>query len=447
MTTSVRTPIQVEVDTAREGDASGVSEARRSSEVAEGMLGSQILRIAADVRALTAAGEQICNLTVGDFRPSEFRLPPALEQRIEQALRGGQTNYPPSDGVPELRESVREFYRDRLGLEYPLSSVLIASGARPLIYTAFRTLADPGDRVVYATPSWNNDHYCQMVGAVPVAVSCEASTAFLPTRELLSNAVRGARILVLNSPLNPTGTAFDAETLAGICDLVLEENVRRGADERPLYLVYDQVYWLLTFGETRHVDPVSLRPEIARYTLLIDAISKPFAATGLRVGWVAGPSDLVGRMSSFIGHVGAWAPRAEQVATAAFLRHPDEVDAFLEDMRGGVQLRLDALYDGLSAMRDAGLPVEVIPPMGAIYLSARFALIGRSSPEGEHLRTNDDIRRYLLRAAGFATVPFQAFGVPEDTGWFRLSTGAVSLTEIKQVMPRLRAALEAVTDR
>lgn len=445
--TSVRTPIQVEGDSAVLGDAPGAPSARRSSDVAEGMLGSQILRIAADVRAMTAAGERICNLTVGDFRPSEFRLPAFLERRIEQALRDGQTNYPPSDGVPELRESVRDFYRDRLGLEYPLSSVLIASGARPLIYTAFRTLADPGDRVVYTTPSWNNDHYCQMVGAVPVPVSCEASTAFLPTRELLSEAVRGARILALNSPLNPTGTAFDGETLAGICDLVLEENVRRGAAERPLYLLYDQVYWLLTFGDTVHVEPVSLRPEIARYTLLVDAISKPFAATGLRVGWVVGPSDLVARMSSFIGHVGAWAPRAEQVATASFLRESVEVDAFLDEMRGGVQLRLDALYGGLAALRDQGLPVQVIPPMGAIYLSARFDLLGRSTPEGERLRTNDDIRRYLLRAAGFATVPFQAFGVPQDTGWFRLSTGAVSLVEIEQAMPRLRAALEVLTVR
>jgi aspartate aminotransferase len=439
----VRTPITVDASPAPDPSA-GVHSPRRLCAIAEGMLGSQILRIAADVRAQLAAGARICNLTVGDFRPSEFRLPPTLERRIEEALRAGQTNYPPAEGVPELRASVRDFYRDRLGLEYPVSSVLVASGARPAIYAAFATLVDPGDRVVYATPSWNNDHYCHLVGAVPVPVACDASTAFLPTREVLADAVRGARMLALNSPLNPTGTAFDPDTLAGICDLVLEENARRGTNERPLYLLYDQVYWLLTFGQTEHVDPVSLRPEIAPYVLLVDAISKPFAATGLRVGWVVGPTDIIARMSNFIGHVGAWAPRAEQIATAAFLQHADEVDEYLREIRGGVEQRLDALYDSLSAMRESGLPVEVIPPMGAIYLTVRFSLLGRTTPDGQTLRTNDDIRHYLLRAAGFAVVPFQAFGIPEDTAWFRMSTGAVSLADIEDAMPRLRAALEAV---
>lgn len=440
----VRTPIQVDTGAPTPAAHDHADVPRRVARFAEEMLGSQILRIAADVRAQVAAGARICNLTVGDFRPTEFRLPQGLERRIDEALRAGQTNYPPAEGVPELRESVRSFYRDRLGLEYPVASILIASGARPVIYAAFRTLLDPGDRMVYASPSWNNDHYCQLAGGVPVRVACDVSTAFLPTRDMLADAVRGARLLALNSPLNPTGTAFDAETLAGICDLVLEENARRGTRERPLYLLYDQVYWMLTFGATSHVDPVSLRPEVAPYTLLVDAISKPFAATGLRVGWVAGPTDVVGRMSNFIGHVGAWAPRAEQIATAAFLQDAAEVDTFIGEMRAGVERRLDALYHALSDMQLAGLPVEVIPPMGAIYLSARFAIIGCTTPGGETLRSNDDVRQYLLRTAGFAVVPFQAFGVPDDSGWFRLSTGAVSPREIDDALPRVRVALEAV---
>ncbi len=92
----------------------------------------------------------------------------ALERRIAAALHAGQTNYPPAEGLPELRESIRDFYRDRLGLEYPLSSILVASGARPLIYSAFSIPVDPGDRVVYASPSWNNDHYCHLAAASPV---------------------------------------------------------------------------------------------------------------------------------------------------------------------------------------------------------------------------------------------------------------------------------------
>ena len=107
--------------------------------------------------------------------------------------------------------------------------------------------------------------------------------------------------------------------------------------------------------------------------------------------------------------------------------------------------RLDALYAGITAMRADGLPVDATEPMGAIYLSARVALNGKRTPDGQVLRTNDDVRRYLLKAAGFAVVPFQAFGVKEDTGWFRLSVGAVSLAEIEQVLPVLRQAIQQVT--
>jgi aspartate aminotransferase len=424
--------------------SSNSEDVRRVSAMAEGMSGSEILRIAGEIRALTEAGQRVCNLTVGDFAPAEFRIPKFLENEIAEALRKGETNYPPSNGVAQLRESVRRFYSRVLGLEYPVSSVLITAGSRPGIYGTFRTLVDRGDRVVYGVPSWNNNHYCYLTGAEAVQVATTHETSFLVTRELLEPVVRGARLLSLNSPLNPTGTAFSAETLSGICDLVLEENARRGAGERPLYVMYDHVYWMLTFGDTQHVDPVSLRPEMAPYTIYVDGISKAFAATGVRVGWVVGPTDIIESMNNFLGHVGAWAPRAEQVATTKLLDAPNDIEQYLGEFKAGIQKRLDALYGGITAMRHDGLPVDVTSPMGAMYLSARFALNGKRTPDGKTLRTNDDIRKYLLEAAGFAVVPFQAFGVREDTGWFRLSVGAVSVADIDRVLPALKAAIAAV---
>ena len=418
-------------------------DASRVSTMSEGMSGSEILRIAGEIRAMTEAGQRVCNLTVGDFSPAEFRIPAFLEREIAEALKKGETNYPPSSGVAPLREAVRRFYARDLGLEYSVGSVLITAGSRPGIYGTFKTLVDPGDRVVFAVPSWNNNHYCHLTSSTAVKVPTSRTEAFLPTRELLEPVIRGARLLSLNSPLNPTGTAFSAETLSAICDLVLEENARRGPGERPLYVMYDQVYWMLTFGDTKHVDPVSLRPEMRPYTIFVDGISKAFAATGVRVGWVVGPQDIIDSMNNFLGHVGAWAPRAEQIATAKLLDAPDEIAGFSTDLTTGVRKRLDALYDGIMAMKADGLPVDATVPMGAIYLSARFALNGKRTPDGQTLRTNDDVRRYLLKAAGFGVVPFQAFGVPEDTGWFRLSVGAVSLAEIERVLPVLREAIEA----
>jgi aspartate aminotransferase len=412
--------------------------------MADGLAGSEILRIAAEIRALQAGGREVCNLTVGDFSPRQFPVPGGLVEGVARALAAGETNYPPSEGLPELRRAISAFTERRLGLRYPVESVLVTAGARPGIYATFRALVDPGDRVVYPVPSWNNHYYVHLVGAVGVPVACDARTAFLPTRAHLEGAVRGARLLTLNSPLNPAGTAFTGSALAEICELVVEENARRGPGERPLYLLFDQVYWMLTFGGTRHVDPVSLVPAIAPHVVYVDGISKAFAATGMRVGWTLAPADVTRRMAALVGHMGAWAPRAEQVATAAFLEDDEAIDRFHDRMTGEVRSRLDALYEGLQRLRAAGMAVEVVPPMGAIYLSVRFAVHGRSTPSGEVLRTNADVRHYLLTAAGVGVVPFQAFGMPEDSGWFRLSVGAVATEEIRPTLARLEEALRGL---
>ena len=415
----------------------------QSSLLAEGLIGSPILKIAAEVRALAASGQKICNLTVGDFAPSEFPVPELLSRELASAVQRGETNYPPSAGMPALRKAIVSFSEKRLGLNVENDNVLVASGARPLIYAAYRIVADPGEKVVFPVPSWNNVHYCQMSGAKGVAIPCDASTGFLPTATQLAGRLRDARMLVLNSPVNPTGTVFTEEQLADICDAVLEENERRRGIDRPLYLMYDQVYWMLTFG-VEHVHPVALRPEMARYTLYVDGISKSFAATGLRVGWGIGPTTLIQQMSDLLTHVGAWAPRPEQVASAALLVNDGEIDRFHDKMRGEVLARLQAVHDGIDALKREGFPVDAAIPSGAIYLSARFPLHGRRGPDGAPLQTDDDVRSYLLRSAGLAAVPFSAFGQPEGSGWFRLSVGAVSLGEVKELMPRVRASLQAL---
>jgi len=417
----------------------------RAAPQAASLKGSEILRIATEIRARIAAGEQVCNLTVGDFNPGQFRVPKALEDGTVDALRRGETNYPPGVGMPVLREAVRQFNERGLGLAYPLEGILVTSGSRPGVYGTYRTLVAPGERVVFGVPSWNNDYYCHMVGAEAVPVECRAEDAFLPTRERLEPVIRGARLLALNSPLNPCGTAFTAESLGAICDLVLEENARRRPEDGPLYVLYDHVYWQLTFGDVRHVDPVSLRPAMRPYTILVDGISKAFAATGMRVGWVVGPTPAIKVMENILSHVGTWAPRAEQVATASLLGRPDEVATFRDGLIAGVRQRLDLLHDGIQSMRAAGHPVDSVQPMGAIYLSARFNLTGKTARDGSRLRTADDVRRWLLQEAGMAVVPFNAFGSGADEGWYRLSVGAVSVAEIEGCLPRLRDGLESLT--
>jgi aspartate aminotransferase len=419
--------------------------APRVGTMAAELVGSEILKIASEIRALVRGGRSICNLTVGDFDPRQFPIPVKLKQAILAALEHGETNYPPSDGVLELRQAVARFYERELRLRYPVESVLVAGGARPLLYVIFRTLCDPGDRVVYPVPSWNNNHYAHMAGAIGVPVVCKREHMFLPTREDLAPHLAGARLLCLNSPLNPSGTAILGETLRSICEAVLDENhARERRAERPLYLMYDQIYWMLCTKGTAHVTPSALVPEISRYTIYVDGISKAFAATGVRVGWGVGPTDVIERMSAVLGHIGAWAPRAEQVATVALLDDPAAIRDYHARFRSDVEARQNALCDGLGALRKKGLDVDCLPPMGTIYSTARFHPFGKKTPDGVPIRTSEDVRKYLLESAGFAIVPFSAFGTREDERWFRLSVGAVSLEQIEEALPRVGTALAAL---
>lgn len=413
--------------------------------MAAGLTGSEILAIAADIRSRVAAGASIVNFTVGDFSPAQFSVPPSLREGIVEALNNGATNYPPSSGIVELREAVSRLFARKLGLHYPQKSVLIAGGARPLIYAAYRAVVDPGDRVVFPVPSWNNNHYAHMLGADPVPVACSSQSRFLPTREDLSRVLPTARLLCINSPLNPTGTMIDADALREICEVVVAENdARTKSGERPLYLLYDQVYWMLRMPGAEHVTPPGLVPQMAEHTIFVDGISKAFAATGVRVGWSAGPADIIERMAAILGHVGAWAPRPAQHATAALLSDDAAMAEHLDGLMAGLGARLDALHKGFLAMAEEGLPVQAIAPMGAIYLTVRIQPHGKRTPDGRTLTTDEDVRRYLLDAASVAVVPFAAFGVSGDDGWFRLSVGAVSVDDVQTALQRIAEALRAL---
>lgn len=425
--------------------AKTTSSSPRVSKMAEGLVGSEILKIAAEIRQMIKDGKSICNLTVGDFDPKLFPIPTELKNAIVDAYHAGETNYPPSNGMPELRSAVQKFYSEWLGLNYPIESFLICGGARPVIYGVYRALVDAGDVVVCPTPSWNNNHYIHMVGAQAKYIPCGPESKFLPTKNDIVAALPGARLVCLNTPLNPTGTAMNADVVRAISEAMIDENrAREKRGERPCYLMYDHIYWMLTAKGTKHVTPPALVPEMAKYTIFVDGISKGFAATGVRVGWAVGPVDVIDRMSSVIGHVGAWAPRAEQVATARFLGEKGAIRSYIERMQHAVTARLDMLHAGFQSLKSDGFEVDSLSPEGAIYLTVKIFPRGKRTTSDQILTTNDDIRRFVLEHAGIGIVPFQAFGVTGDSGWFRLSVGAADLPEIEAALPRLRSALQAL---
>ncbi|HEV8357566.1 MAG TPA: aminotransferase class I/II-fold pyridoxal phosphate-dependent enzyme [Gemmatimonadales bacterium] len=414
------------------------------SAMSRGLRGSEILRIAAEIRVQLAAGRPICNLTVGDFDPRQFPIPSSLAVLVARALEAGETNYPPSDGLLPLREAVIEYIGREHGVTYPLASVVITSGGRPAIYAVFRCLVDPGDTIVSPVPNWNTDYYATLVGARLVAVPTSPAHGFQPRVADLAPHLESATLLCLCSPGNPTGTILPPEELRAILEAVVAENTgRAGTGRRPLFVLHDLMYGALVFGGAAHAHPLAVAPDAAPWVVMVDGISKAFAGTGLRVGWAAGPPAVIARLRDFIGHVGAWAPRPEQVATAAFLGDAPAIAAFRERMEAGLTARLDTLVTGLTALKAAGHPVDFVRPQGAMYLSLRLDLVGRAV-DGTRLTDNESIRRLLLDRAGLAVVPFQAFGVSEESGWFRLSAGAVSVEDIEQGLERLGKLLQEV---
>ena len=411
------------------------------SRLANTLEGSEIIKIAGEINELKQKGEQIANLTIGDFDANIYPIPDELKAGIVEAYKDNQTNYPPAEGVAVLRENVSAFLKERFGLEYNSKQILVAGGSRPLIYGTYMALIDPGDKVIFPTPSWNNNHYCRFTGAEQVPVITSVDNNFMPKADDIRPHLKGATLLALCSPLNPTGTMFVKKDLEEICDLVIEENKSRAADEKPLYIMYDQIYSLLTFGNQFHYDPVSLRPELKDYVIYIDGISKCLAATGVRVGWAFGPEHVIDKMKTIVGHVGAWAPKPEQIATAKFLTQPLELNTFLNVFKAKVQKSLDALYQGIIQLKADGFAVDAINPMGAIYLTVQIDYIGKTTPNGEVLKNSADVNFYLIKEAKMGIVPFSAFGTNNSVNWFRASVGGCSLEDIQQMIPRMRLAL------
>ena len=412
------------------------------SHLSETLIGSEIVKLGGEIREKIRQGQRIYNFTVGDFDPAIFPIPKELENEIVEAYRQHFTNYPAAEGNLDLREAITSFIREMEGLDYGPNEILVASGGRPLIYAVFRAICDKGDKIIYALPSWNNNHYTHFVGGEHIEVEAKLENNFMPSADDIRPYVKDATLIALCSPQNPTGTTFRKAELEAICDLVLEENKRRGENEKKLYLMYDQMYWHLTYGDIKHYDPVNLRPAMRNYTIYIDAISKVFAATGVRVGWSMGPSTVMSKMKAILTHVGAWAPMAEQKAAAKFLYQREAIKNFLNHFKSEIEQRLREIYNGFMRLKSEGFPVDAIAPEAAIYLTIKIDLTGKTTEEGKLLADQSDVTAYLLNEASLAVVPFYAFGASRDSAWYRLSVGTCKKEEIGEMITKLGEALK-----
>ncbi len=411
------------------------------STLAGTLKGSEIVRLGNEINERIRQGEKIYNFTIGDFAPSVFPIPYELEELIIKSYKEHYTNYPPAEGVYELRKTVSQFIHQREGLNYDINEILIASGGRPLIYTLFKTIINPGDKVIYAVPSWNNNHYTHIHNAEHCVIDTTPENNFMPLAADIAKHIKNASLICLCTPQNPTGTTLGKEELEKICDLIIDENNNRVADEKKVYLMFDQMYWTLTYGKTEHYNPVTLRPEMQQYTIFIDGISKAFASTGVRVGWALGPAGIIAKMKALLSHIGAWAPMAEQKAVAQYLLQTNEVNDYLKTFKAELEERLRKIYNGFITLKQKGFPVDAITPQAAIYLTIKIDIIGKSI-DNTMLETQSDVTSYILTEAKLAVVPFYAFGADSQSPWYRLSVGTCHLEEIEPMFEQLEKALE-----
>lgn len=411
------------------------------SKLAETLIGSEIVKLGNQISERISHGEKIYNYTIGDFDPSIFPIPKELEASILNAYQHHYTNYPSAEGIIELRKAISSFINDWEGLQYAPEEIQIASGGRPLIYAIFKTIVDKGDKVIYGVPSWNNNHYVHLTDGEHCLINCLPENDFMPTVKDIRSHIKGATLICLCTPQNPTGTTLSKDSLEQICDLVLEENKKRGDGEKKLYIMFDQIYWMLTYGSTQHHNPVSLRPEMKEYTIYVDGISKAFSATGVRVGWSLGPAYIISKMKAVLSHLGAWAPMAEQKAVAQYLQQKEAIAVYMNNYKRELEERLRRIHDGFIRLKAAGYNVDSVEPQAAIYLTIKMNLVGKNTADGKKLETQADVTDYLLGEAKLAVVPFYAFGADRQSPWYRLSVGTCKKEEIDEMLRMLEAAL------
>lgn len=401
----------------------------------------KILSFTNSLNQRIAQGEAIDNLTIGDFNPSIFPVPEPFARLIAQAYNDGHTNYPGAFGLTQTRRAAAQMINRYCSISLSGDDYLIASGTRPFIYSAYRAIVDPGDKVVYPVPSWNNDQYAKMLQADICEVETRPESGFMPSAAELEPHLKQARLLALCSPQNPTGTVFSKQGLSDICELIVAENRRRSAGEKPLYVFFDQVYWLLTHGETPFYHALQLCPDIRPYAIFIDGMSKAFAATGVRVGWASGPDPVLAKMRAIIAYMGAWAPKAEQVAAAGFFADDSQVDAYIQQFRQRLKQRLNAIYDGVKDLKSQGYPVDAIKPQASIYLSVKLDIAGKTTATGQTLDNHETAHQYILDEAQIGILPFSWFGAKTHDSWFRVSVGALHTKQIPVILEKLASAL------
>lgn len=375
---------------------------------------SATISISGKAKAMKAEGKPVLSFSVGE---PDFNSPECASKAAIEAINRGESHYTLNPGIIELRQEVAKYYKKRFNLDYTADEVLVASGAKPLLYEALQMLVDPGDEVILFAPAWvSYVEQIHLAGGKEVIVDT-LETDLLPTKAALEKALTSKTVgILMNTPSNPSGAIYDEETLKMIADITREKG---------LWIIFDEIYERLVYGGAKHINILNVAPDLRDRVILVNGASKAYAMTGWRIGYALGPKELIKKMNTLQAHLTSNASSIAQWAALGALR---EADPVVEKMRQAFEERRATI---LGLVRDMPY-LKVREPEGAFYIFVDI----RNCPLPDDMKFCER----LLDEKYVAAVPGTAFFAP---GFVRFSY-ACSMESIKEGMKRLKEFLQSL---
>ncbi|MBI5739735.1 MAG: pyridoxal phosphate-dependent aminotransferase [Nitrospirae bacterium] len=396
----------------------------RLSDRAKAIKPSPTLAMDAKAKALKAAGEDIVNFGVGE---PDFDTPENIKEAAIRAIRDGFTKYTPVGGIDELKAAVVDKFRNDNHLNYEKDEIIVSCGAKHSLYNIAEALFGPGDEVIIPSPYWVT--YPDQVilnDATPVIAGTDEKNSFRLEHDALKEKISGrTKALILNTPSNPTGLAYDRKSLEAIAEMAVRHD---------FYIISDEIYEKLTYDGFRHISIASLGEEVKKRTIVVNGLSKSHAMTGWRIGFTAGPKDIIKAMTNIQSQSTSNPASISQKAAVEALRGPQD---FIPGMVSEFDRRRKYMIGRLNSIKG----VSCVTPVGAFYAFPDVSSCYGKKFNGTTIDTSLDLSAYLLEQAKTALVPGMAFG---DDRFIRLSY-ATSLENIKKGLDRLEEALSKLT--
>ena len=382
---------------------------------------SPTLAIDAKAKAMKAQGIDVVNFGVGE---PDFDTPENIKEAAIKAIKEGFTKYTPVGGIDELKDAVIDKFKKDNGLDYTREEIIISCGAKHSLYNINQAILSPGDEVLIPSPYWvSYPDQALLNDAVPVFVKTYEKDSFmLRTESLEAHITPKTKLLILNSPSNPTGLTYDRKTLEGIAEIVLKNN---------MYVVSDEIYEKLIYNGVKHISIASLGKEIKQRTIVVNGLSKSYAMTGWRIGYAAGPKDIIKAMTNIQSQSTSNPTSIAQKAAIEALMGPQD---FIKTMLDEFDKRRKYLVNSLNKITC----LSCLTPTGAFYAFPNTSALYGKHHNGKPIISSSDLAMYFLEQAKVALVHGAAFG---DDNYVRLSY-ATSIDMIKKGVERIAEAIQ-----